>query len=51
MKSNACVNVDVVWIVVVVVSLALPLDMDLVDFKFDLGSIVIAAVDVECGGQ
>ena len=50
MKSNVCVKVDVVWIVV---SLALPLDMDLVDFKFDLvvmESIVIG-VEVECGGQ
>lgn len=47
MKSNACVKVDVVWIVVV--SLALPLDVDLIDFEFDLESIVI---EVEwCGGQ
>jgi hypothetical protein len=39
-----------VWIVV---SLALPLGMDLVDFKFDLvvtHSIVIE-VEVECGGH
>lgn len=47
MKSNACVKGDVVGIAV---SLALPLDVDLVDFKFDLESIVIEVV-LECGGQ
>ena len=50
MKSNACVNVDVL----VVVSLALPLGTILVDFKFDLvvkESTVIGVVEVECGGQ
>jgi hypothetical protein len=48
MKSNACVKLDVAWIVVV--SLAFPLDMVLVDFEFDLESIVIE-VEVVCGGQ
>ena len=51
MKSNACVKVDVVvWIVV---TLALPLEMGLVDFKNDLvvmESIVIQR-ELECRGQ
>ena len=50
MKSNACVKVDVVWIVV---SLALPLGMDLVDFKFDLVVMESSVIEIEvdCGGQ
>ena len=43
MKSNACVKVVVLlWIVV---SLALPLDMDLVDFKFEL--VVTESIVIE----